>query len=429
MANARELVLKSLHRIENEGAYSNRELTTLLAEKELAPQDRGFVTELLLGVVQNKLWLDYVIGQFSNVKLKKLSPWIHGILRLGVYQILSMERVPDSAACNEMVKLAGKYSRGVSRGFVNGVLRNVSRNKEGISYPKATDEYLSVRYSCPLWLTKKLIHQYGTETCEEILKASLCRFPVTVRVNPLKTTQKELLQILGQEGISAELPKDSSRYLVIGGAINVNQSASYGAGLYTLQNTSSMAAAEMLGVRAGERVLDLCAAPGGKTTYLGEEMQNQGEIIACDLHPHKIPLIQSGAKRLGIENVEAMVQDGTVHNPKWEAGFDRVLADVPCSGIGVIHKKPDIKWKRQEEDIPALCEIQQRILTNAGKYVKQGGTLVYSTCTILEEENQMQAEWFLEAFPEFSLVEEKTFLTHQTGGSGFYIAKFLRGTK
>jgi len=425
MANARELTLKALYRMETEGAYSNQELKHLLASKELPEADRGFVTELLLGVVRNKLFLDYVIGQFSSVKLKKLSPWIHGILRLGVYQILCMDRVPDSAACNEMVKLAGKYSRGASRGFVNGVLRNVSRNQETIAYPTEPVADWSVRYSCPEWLTLKLNNQYGDET-EEILKASLMPYPVSIRANTMKLSAKELQDVLAQEGIKTRLNPDHDRCLYVEGALDVNRSKAYRDGLYTLQNTSSMKAVELLDPKKGETLLDVCAAPGGKTTYMAELLEGTGEVIACDLHPHKIPLLEAAASRLGLGNVKAMCRDATEFCPAWEQAFDRVLADVPCSGIGVIHKKPEIKWNRKEEDIAALVEIQRQILNNAARYVKNGGILVYSTCTILQEENQTQIEAFLQDHTEFTLLEELQLLTHKTGGSGFYIAKLRK---
>ncbi len=426
MANTRELVLKSLYRIETEDAYSNQELKHLLGKQGVPLADRGFATELFLGTVQNKLLLDYVIEQFSSVKLKKLSPWIHGILRLGIYQILRMDKVPDSAACNEMVKLARKYSKGASTGFVNGVLRNVSRKKEQIAYPEETTEFLSVWYSCPLWLTEKLLEQYGKETCEEILAASLKPHPVTLRVNLLKTTAKALAQRLAQEGISATISEDSPYCLRVHGAINIDRSAAYQEGLYTIQNTSSMAAVTALDPQSGERILDLCAAPGGKTTFIAERMENQGAVVACDIHPHKIPLIAHAVERLGISCVQTQIKDATEPEPEWEGSFDRVLADVPCSGIGVIHKKPDIKWKRKSEDIWELCRIQRRILEHAGSYLKTNGVLVYSTCTILQEENQEQVLWFLKEHPEFVLEEEQQLLTHLTGGSGFYIAKLRK---
>ncbi len=425
MANARELTLQALYRIEKEGAYTNQALKRLLHNPDLPDADRGFVTELLLGVVQNQLFLDYVIGQFSSVKLKKLSPWIHGILRLGVYQICLMDNIPDSAACNEMVKLAGKYSKGASRGFVNGVLRNVARKKNELSYPEDPAEARSVRYSCPLWLTQKLTEQYGEET-EEILQAGLKPYPATLRTNLLKISRETLKNRLQEEGIHTRIGEENEACLYVDGALHLEHSKAYKEGLFTLQNTSSMKAVEVLNPQKEEKILDLCAAPGGKTTYMGEKMENTGEIVACDIHEHKIPLLKAAAERLGLSNVCPVCKDATEYEPAWESVFDRVLADVPCSGIGVIHKKPDIKWNRTEEDVLALAETQKQILDNAAGYVKPGGVLVYSTCTILREENQEQIIGFLANHGEFSLETEELLLTHKNGGSGFYIAKLIR---
>lgn len=427
MASAREKVLKGLYKIENDGAYSNKALNDILSDRSLADIDRAFVTELMLGITGHKLRLDYVIQRFSKLKLKKLSPWVHQILRMGVYQILFMDGVPDSAACNESVKLAAKYGHGAAKGYVNGVLRSVVRGRDDIAYPSDGKERLSVLYSYPMWLTEKLINQYGEETAEKIMAESHKAHPVTVRVNSLKTNKAELTDILRREGINA-VPSESAPYCIyINGALNINSSEAYKNGLYTLQNKSSMAAVESLKPKPNELILDLCAAPGGKTTYIAELMQNKGRIIAFDIHPHKIELINNAAKRLGISVINAEANDAEVLKNELTGTADRVLADVPCSGIGVIHKKPDIKWRRAAEDIPKLCAVQQRILNNAAEYVRPGGTLVYSTCTILKEENELQVKKFLDKHTEFCLEEERTLHTFETGGSGFYIARLVRG--
>ncbi len=426
MANAREMVLKGLYRIETEDAYTNQVLKEILSGDSISSVDRGFITELLTGVVRHRLRLDYVIGRFSKIKLKKLSPWVHQILRMGIYQILFLERVPDSAACNESVKLANRYANGGARGFVNGLLRTVVREKENIPLPEKNPDRFSVEYSCPLWLTEKLLKQYGEETTEKILAASHKKQPVSLRVNRLATTSEELQKQLSDEGIITSLDEENPNRVFVEGALDMSRSDSYGKGLYTVQNSSSMAAVEVLDPQSGEVVLDLCSAPGGKTTYMAERMENKGEIYAFDLHPHKMELIQKSAERLGITIVSAAVQDAMVPMEHWVNKADRVLADVPCSGIGVIHKKPDIKWHRTTEDVEELCRIQKKILQNAASYLKPGGALVYSTCTILKEENQEQVQAFLKENPEFILEEERTLFTHETGGSGFYIAKLIR---
>ncbi len=426
MANARELVLKGLYRIETEEAYTNQVLKEILSGDAVSAVDRGFVTELLTGVIRNRLRLDHVIERFSKIKLKKLSPWVHQLLRMGIYQILLMDRVPDSAACNETVKLARKYAHGGAQGYVNGLLRSVAREKEHIPLPEKNPEFFSVRYSCPLWLTEKLLSQYGEDTCRNILEASLEKFPVSLRVNRLRINGEELRIKLEEEGIHGRLDAENPCRLLVDGSLDISRSKAYRDGLYSIQNSSSMRAVEVLAPRSGETVLDLCAAPGGKTTYAAEMMENRGRILAFDIHPHKTELIAKSADRLGISIVETARQDATEYMPEWTEKADRVLADVPCSGIGVIHKKPDIKWHRTEEDVDTLCKIQEKILKNAAGYVKPGGILVYSTCTILREENQEQISAFLDGNPEFVLEKEELLFTHETGGSGFYIAKLIR---
>ncbi len=426
MVNVRELVLKALYRIAIDEAYSNQALKEILSHKEMDAKNRGFATELLVGVVRNQMKLDYIIAKFSKIKLKKLSPWVHQILRMGVYQIVCMDKVPESAACNESVKLARRYAHGAAQGYINGVLRNVAREKENFEYPVDPMERMSVVYSCPLWLTEKLVSQYGIDGCEKILKASHQKYPVSIRVNRLKTTPGELQEELNQEGILTEMDPDMPWRLWVTGALDIQKSKAYQNGKYTIQNMSSMAAVEALSPKPGDTVMDLCAAPGGKTTFAAEMMENKGKILAMDIHLHKTELIEKSAKRLGISIIETKAGDASVFMPEWEVRADRVLVDAPCSGIGVIHKKPDIKWRRKEEDILALCEIQKGILETASKYVKVNGVLVYSTCTILEEENQRQSAAFLERHPEFFMEREQLIFTHETGGSGFYIAKFIR---
>lgn len=426
MANARELVLKGLYQVAENGAYSNHVLQEILDHPGLASQDKGFAAELFAGVIRNLRKLDYIIAQFSKVKLKKLSPWVHQILRMGVYQLVCMDHVPDSAACNESVKLARRYAHGAAQGYVNGLLRNISRNKTDIVYPKDPVERMGVMESCPDWLTQRLVSQYGMTVCEEILKASHRKQPVSLRVNTLKTTGAELVQRLQKEGIVTRIDASEPRRLLADGAVHVGTSPAYREGLYTLQNSSSMAAVTALSPMPGEKVLDLCAAPGGKTTMMAEIMENRGRILALDIYPHKTALIEKAAKRLGITMIETKVWDAGEKIPEWEGRADRVLADVPCSGIGVIHKKPDIKWRRTPEDITVLCGIQKRILETAACYVRPEGILVYSTCTILQEENQMQIAAFLKKHPDFTLESEQLLQTYQTGGSGFYIAKLCR---
>lgn len=425
MASAREQILKALYNIDENGAYSNKALSDLL-QSGISAADRAFASEILMGVVRRKLQLEYIIGVFSKLKLKKLSPWIYEILKMGIYQIIFMDSVPDRAACNESVKLALKYGHRASGGYVNGVLRNVAVNKTRIEYPKDKDERIGIIYSVPAWLVKKLTEQYGSETAEKIMAASLKPQPVTVRVNRLKTDTEELVKILGEEGVKARISSENPNCVYIDTALNIAVSAAYKNGLYSLQNISSMIAAETLEPKPGETIIDMCAAPGGKAAYIAEMMENKGKVYAFDIHSHKIKLINNTANRLGISVIDAALCDACVYHKKLKNTADRVLADVPCSGIGVIHKKPEIKWRRSEKDIEQLCAIQHRISDNAAEYVKCGGTFVYSTCTILKDENEEQTRGFLERHPGFVLKEERTLHTYETGGSGFYIAKFVR---
>ena len=425
MANARELVLKGLCRIEEKGEYSNIALAHVLEREDLSPADRGFATELMMGVVRNQLKLDYIIQKFSKIKIKKLSPRVHQMLRMGIYQMVCMDNIPDSAACNETVKLANKYANGGAKGYVNGLLRSVAREKENIEYPADDLNRLSVYYSCPQWLTEKLVCQYGADESERILADSHIKHLPSIRVNKGKITDDELIKALADEGIKAKTT-DTENCLLVEGAINVKKSKAYQDGLYSLQGISSMMAVEALSPKPGEFIMDMCAAPGGKTTQIAEIMGDKGRVLAFDIHPHKIDLIKAAAERLGLSSVEARVGNSAVFMEEYKRKADRVLVDAPCSGIGIIHKKPDIKWHRKEEDISELVKIQYGILETSSKYVKNGGVLVYSTCTILKEENQEQVQKFLENNKDFELKEEKQIQTYQKGGNGFYIAKMIR---
>ncbi len=420
--SARQGATDALFDIEKKGEYSTKAVTDAI--KNLEPRDKAFANELILGVLRNKIYLDFVIQSFSKTKLKKLNPYVLQILRVGAYQMICIDKVPVSAACNEAVKLAEKRAR-AAKGFVNGVLRSISRNLDNLPEIKGNEiEKLSVKYSCPLWLAEKLFSQFGDKT-EDILKDSLKPHPTFIRVNALKTDEDALIEKLKAEGIEAE-KSDLKNCLTIKGAININVSGAYKEGLYTLQNVNSQMATVILEPKADETVIDMCAAPGGKTTHIAELMENKGRVIAFDIHPHKIELIEKTAERLGLDSIEARCHNSEEAIEDLKGMADRVLADVPCSGIGVIHRKPDIKYNRQEEDITALCEIQKNILKNASEYVKTGGTLVYSTCTILKEENQDITEEFIKENKDFEKTFEKLYLAHETGGSGFYICRMER---
>lgn len=429
--NSREVILKALYRVEKDGAYSNKALNDAL--NGVSTADKAFVTGIFYGVLKSVITLDYIIMQFSNIKLKKTSPWVKNILRMGVYQIYYMDKIPDSAACNESVKLAKKYSHQASVRFVNGVLRNISRNKENIEFPDRGDivKYLMVKYSYPEWIVNKFIGQFDEDECEKILEESNLPHPVTIRANTLKISADELAVKLEESGISAEVSTEVQNCLTIDGKIDVNKTQIYREGLFSLQNKSSMLTVETLDPQSGEFIIDVCAAPGGKSAYIAELMGNKGKVLSFDIYEHKAKLIRMTAQRLGINIIEERVHNSEVCDLEFKEKADRVLVDAPCSGLGVIHRKPDIKFNRKPEDIEELSKIQLRILKASSRYVKRGGILLYSVCTVLVEEGGEVVKAFLNENSgnndfKFEVMEEKLLLTHKMGGSGFYICKMRR---
>lgn len=425
---AREIALKALCSIEKSGTYINAALNEGLSQGELSALDKGLVTELVYGTVSNKSALDYIISKYSKVKLKKMTPWVLNILRMGIYQIYYMDKIPPSAACNESVKLAKKYSHGAGAGFVNGVLRASVRGRDEFSFPKTTDAVkdLSLEFSYPEWITKKIAEEYGIDACRALFEENRKPHPVHVRANSLKTDRGSLCEMLQNEGLECSLLDDTPYGVAVSGKLDIQRSAAYRDGLFSLQNISSQRTAEILSPSQGEFIIDMCSAPGGKSCAIAEAMKNQGKILSFDLYEHKIELIKKTAKRLGIEIIHPQVRDASKVDPDLVQKADRVLVDVPCSGLGVIHKKPDIKWLRTPEEIARLCKIQGEILETAALYVKSGGVLVYSTCTILPEENRLRTQEFLKRHLEFEKVFEEQILTSSLGESGFYICKMVK---
>ncbi len=426
---AREAALKALYSIEKSGTYTNAALKEALYTDGLSPQDKGFVTELIYGVVANKSAIDYIIMQFSKIKIKKMTPWVLGILRMGVYQIYYMDKVPHSAACNEAVKLSKKYSHNAASGFVNGVLRSAVRAYADFKFPVSGNAVkdLSLEYSYPEWITEKIIEEYGEDRCREFYMENRKAHASAIRVNSLKTNTAELKLLLENEGLECDLVDGYENALIVKGKLNVENSEAYKKGLYSLQNLSSQKAVDVLAPKPNQYVLDMCAAPGGKSCAIAEKMNNLGTLLSFDVFSHKVELIKKSAERLGIDIIDAKLMDSTVLCDELADSADCVLADVPCSGLGVIHKKPDIKWTRTPQDVAELCKIQEKILSNAAKYVKTGGVLVYSTCTILPEENKFRIHEFLNNNKNFEIEYEEQILTDALGKSGFYICKMVKG--
>ncbi|HEY9059514.1 MAG TPA: 16S rRNA (cytosine(967)-C(5))-methyltransferase RsmB [Pseudobacteroides sp.] len=400
----REIALKTIYDINEKGAYSNIALSKQLESNTLKDVDRAFVTDLVYGTIKWKLTIDYIISNFSSTKLKKISPWILNVLRLGVYQILYMDRIPESAACNESVKLSKKYGHAASSGFVNGILRNIARKKNSISYPDKQKDpvlYLSVKYSHPDWLVNEWINNFGVEFTESLLISNNEVPDFTIRVNTLKTTKEELISNFRESGLEASEGRAVDEALVLKNPGSFLKLDVYKAGHFQVQDESSMLPSKILDPKPGELVIDVCSAPGGKTTHMAQLMNNKGSIIARDIHEHKISLINEASERLGISIIKAQVYDALMVDESLVEKADRVLVDAPCTGYGIIRKKPDIKWSRTMSDLKEITELQLKILSAASKYVKPGGFIVYSTCTIGKEENRDLVERFLTNNKEF----------------------------
>ena len=433
---ARQTAFSILLKIEKDKAYSNIALDSAVRELSLDSTDCAFISRLVYGVTERKITLDYVISQFLNQPIKKLKAEVLVILRIGTYQILYMDKIPDSAAVNESVSLAKNNKSSYASGVVNAVLRKVSLEKENVFKSLSGDERLSILYSAPIDLVRFLMHHYNEENAEEILKSALNKKEITIRVNTLKTTQSELIEILEKENISTKITslKDA---LIINTKGAVYELDAYKKGLFYVEDVSSQICVKELGLKENYKLIDICSAPGGKSFTASQYMNNTGKIYSCDIHEHRVELIKSGAKRLGIENIIPTVNDATIFNEEF-IDADCVLCDVPCSGLGIIGKKPEIKYKSLDE-IKELIPIQKEILSTASKYVKKGGTLVYSTCSINPNENRKICDWFLKEHEDFYSVKVSpesercidegdylTLLPHINNCDGFFIAKFIK---
>lgn len=431
--SARKLAVTLLEQTEKNEGYSNLLLDHALEESGLDPRDKRLCAALYYGVLERKLTLDFVISAYSKKPPKKLDGIVLQILRTGLYQLLYMQQIPDTAAVSESVKLTKKCRKASASGFVNAVLRSFLRDEKKIRFPEDPQERMSVQYSAPLWLVKMLMGTYGEEETAAFLSNALDAPPLTIRRNPLIMTEEALLAAFSEEGIEKH-PLIPDAYIVKGG--NLRKNAAFEKGAFHVQDAASQLCAAALDAKPHMTVLDMCAAPGGKTFTIAEYMEGTGNIYAFDLQPQRAGLIEKGAKRLRLGNVHAQAGDASVWNENLPKA-DRVLCDVPCSGIGVIRRKPEIRYKEPAQ-FAELPEIQYAILENASGYVKEDGILVYSTCTILKEENEQVVERFLKAHPEFvpeSLLpqlHEKlaapmiTLLPSFCGSDGFFMAKFRR---
>ena len=404
---AREIALKALYKIEKEDAYSNIALNQVLKEnKNIDERDVGLISELVYGTITWKLTLDEIIKKYSNIKLKKISIWILNILRMGIYQIIFLDKIPKSAAVNESVNLAKRYGHKSSSNFVNAILRKVSVNDyRELKEIKDDKERISKTTSMPMWIIEELLKQKDIKEVEEICKNSNLKPNTTIRINKLKTNKKELKEKLDERKIKY-LEGSLEDFLVLKKVKNIENIDLFKEGFFTVQDEGAGLIVDVLAPKEGECILDACSSPGGKTTYIAEKMKNKGKIKAWDIHEHRVKLVQNAAKRLGINIIQAKTQDATEFNQDLVGKFDKILLDVPCLGLGVIKRKPDIKWKRKKEDIEEITKIQKAILNNCSKYLKKNGELVYSTCSILKEENEDIVDGFLKENSRFEFCKE-----------------------
>ena len=459
MENMRELILDMLLEISEKGTYSHLVIRDVLDKYNyVESRDKAFVKRVTEGTLERMIQIDYILDQFSKVPVSKMKPLIRNLMRMSVYQLLYMDSIPDSAICNEAVKLAGKRGfKGLS-GFVNGVLRNIARNKTKIAYPDREKEkyrYFSVYYSMPEWLIKMWMDVYGEEKTSCILEGLLKEHPITVRIKEnINQKQKgEWLSKLEKTGVILEqhpyLPYAYELYNVNG----VRNLPGYEEGYFVVQDVSSMLVTEALGISdmmqaknadTGILAVDVCAAPGGKSMHLAEYLKEKGKVISRDLTEYKVSLIRDNIERMRYQNIEASVHDALLLDDSLREKADVVLADLPCSGLGIIGKKRDIKYRISKEALEELLNLQKRILDVVWQYVKPGGVLIYSTCTINPGENEQMAEWFVKNHP-FELVSMSPHLPdalkaegesgmlqlfpgiHKT--DGFFLAKLRRNVK
>jgi len=440
----REEALKIIIKIFDDKSYSNILLKNL--KQKYSPLDRAFITEIVYGTVKWKLKIDYIINSLSKIKVEKISASILNILRMGIYQIGFMDKVPQPAAVNECVKLAKKYGNAGAAKYVNAVLRNYCRNMECINFPERDSDavkYMSVMYSYPEWIVKTLIDEFGKEFTEEYLIASNAIPPLTVRVNNLKIDKNILKEILSQKGIEVFEGAYIDDALVLKGVSGIENLEEYKKGYLTVQDESSMIAALVLDPKPGEFIMDVCSAPGTKATYFGELMNNKGRIISGDINESKLKLVRDNCSRLGITIVETLKNDASKTMPEFLGKADKVLVDAPCSGLGIMRKKPEIRWNRGIMDLKAIQAIQLSIINASSKYVKTGGVLVYSTCTILKNENLGIVNNFISNNKDFVLEDISHFIPdklkkessekgyielypHIDGIDGFFIARLRK---
>lgn len=440
MSNPRNTALNVLMKIEQDNAYSNIALNNAIRENKLSGVDSSFVSALVYGVLERKITLDYIIRQYSKIPLRKIELKTKMILRLGILQLLFMDKIPESAAVNESVNLAKKHKLQKSSGFINGILRSITRAEEKYKLPDKSDKvlYYSVKYSAPQELVKLWINSYGELNTEQLLISLGGRPKICARVNTLKTDKNSLIAELAKENVTAEEIPFLENAVSLTETGSIERLSAYKSGKLHIQDASSQLCVDFLSPKPREVLLDICSAPGGKSFTAAQYMGDRGKIFACDLYDHKLKLISDGAKRFGIHSIVTLKRDGASSDVSLPLA-DKILCDVPCSGLGILSRKPEIRYKDNliTDDLP---ELQYKILCQSAQYLANGGRLVYSTCTLNPAENNKNARRFLEEHPDFYGVklslptqinrafEEKdyeiTLMPHTAGTDGFYIAVF-----
>jgi len=445
LRSAREAALDVLVRVEEQRAYSNLLLNQTLQRAALSRADAALATELVYGTIGRRNTLDYYLTRFVAKGLHKLEPWVRCLLRLSLYQLVYLQRIPDHAAVSEAVHIAKRRGHAGISGMVNGVLRSVLRSKQELTLPDGLGDVarIALAHSHPEWLVQRWVRQFGVATAEAICAANNEPPPVSLRANALRGGRAQLVDALVADGVRAEPSALAPSGVRVAGAGNMALDPRFGAGLYSIQDESSMLVAEALEPAAGMRVLDCCAAPGGKTAHIAEKMGDRGEIWACDLHEHKRQLIEQQAARLGLASIRTLTMDAAQLAGHFApASFDRILLDAPCSGFGVIRRKPDLKWAKQEADIAGIAGLQRELLASVHGLLAPGGVLVYSTCTLESAENEEQVRRFLAEHDDFALepLPAEAFaalgeaastgmvsiLPQQFGSDGFFIARLRK---
>lgn len=421
MSGVRPTAIKILNRFERSDSYIEKLIDKAIKENNFNELDKALLTELVYGVIRWKAKLDYVLVGFYFGDYLKCLNVVKNAMRIALYQIMFLDRIPLYAAVNESVEYVKRIQGEKTAGIVNAVLRNIARNIDNIRYPEREEDlvyHLAVMYSYPRWIVKRWLEYFGETNAEKMLFTSNRKPYITLRVNTYKTTTDFVVNELKKLNVPFFVSPYYQHSLVIRHPrFNVVNHPLFTEGLVTIQDTSATLAALLANPQEGQLIYDMCAAPGGKSFVLGELMKNTGKIYAVDKYPSKLKFIEEGAKRLGLTNIE--IRSGDAMDLVFEEKADIVFLDVPCSGLGTIAKNPDIKWKREREDIYKLAQIQKRILANATKNVKIGGVIIYSTCTTEPEENEQNIEWFLNEFPNFKLDPAENYLPEKLCDSGF----------